>query len=409
MVKKKTEPNVFLIALLFLYISEPFFDIMTLNSCHTSCNSRHSSTMPWTAKEKAFCVKWYFATNSYNSVRKQFQNEYKKRISPSKSRIHAWTTKFVEHGSIENLNSKVSSGVTYSGRHPSARTPQNIDAVTASVLADPKKSTRRRSQELGLKRTSLMNILHKDLHLHAYHIQICHQLTPADMAKRTAMCEWFEEQLGADDDFLNNVWFSDEAHFLLSGHVNSQNNVYWGSEKHDEVLQRPLHSEKCTVWAALSRHGIIGPFFFEDHQGKTTTVDTESYRDVLVKFWNALGRRDLNREEQWLQQDGATPHTSNSSLAWLLNKFGERLISRRCDVEWAPHSPDLNPLDFFLWGYLKDRVYVNSPRTIPELKKEIANKIRAISHVQVNNVMDCFVKRIRACHQRGGAHIEHIL
>ena len=81
----------------------------------------------------------------------------------------------------------------------------------------------------------------------------------------------------------------------------------------------------------------------------------------------------------------------------------------RINVEWAPHSPDLNPLDFFLWGYLKDRVYANSPRTIPELTREIACKTRARSRMQVNNVIDCFVKRIRACRQRGGAHIEHAL
>jgi hypothetical protein len=25
-------------------------------------------------------------------------------------------------------------------------------------------------------------------------------------------------------------------------------------------------------------------------------------------------------------------------------------------VEWAPRSPDLNPLDFAFWGYLKEKV-----------------------------------------------------
>jgi len=30
-------------------------------------------------------------------------------------------------------------------------------------------------------------------------------------------------------DFHDNVWFSDEAHFLLSGLVNSKKNTFWGS------------------------------------------------------------------------------------------------------------------------------------------------------------------------------------
>ncbi|XP_061778404.1 G-protein coupled receptor 161-like [Nerophis ophidion] len=53
-----------------------------------------------------------------------------------------------------------------------------------------------------------------------------------------------------------------EPHFLLSGHVNSKNNIFWGSTPPEYCLQRPLHSVKCTAWVAISKHGIIGPFCF---------------------------------------------------------------------------------------------------------------------------------------------------
>jgi hypothetical protein len=46
----------------------------------------------------------------------------------------------------------------------------------------------------------------------------------------------------------------------------------------------------------------------------------------------------------------ATPHTTNDSLAWFRERFKDRLISRKCDIEWAVHSPDLNPPYFYLWG-----------------------------------------------------------
>ena len=48
-------------------------------------------------------------------------------------------------------------------------------------------------------------------------------------------------------DFLDNLWFSDEAHFLLSSHVNSKNNAFWGSTPPDFCRQKPLHSIKCTA------------------------------------------------------------------------------------------------------------------------------------------------------------------
>ena len=119
--------------------------------------------------------------------------------------------------------------------------------------------------------------------------------------------------------------------------------------------------------------------------------------------------RGINRNEQCLQQDGTTPHTSNESLGFIRGKFGERLISFRADNIWPPHSPDLNPPDFYLWGYLKDHVYANRPTTLDELKDSIVREIRAISQETCVRVFDNFLKRIRLCRERIGGHLEHVI
>ena len=225
--------------------------------CSFSCPK-----MCWTIQQKTFSVEQYFATKSYQSVQIQFQKRFHCGNFPSKSMIVRWVTKFREHGTVVDLCSKATGG-TYSGRKKSARTEENIAAVKNSVGRSPKKSVRRCSQELGMTRESLQCVLTSDLHLYAYKIQIKQQLTDADKEKRVTMCEWFCNMLENDENFLENVWFSDEAHFLLSGHVNSKNIVFWGSEVPDEVL----HSVKCTAWLAMSKHGIIGPYWFEDDDG----------------------------------------------------------------------------------------------------------------------------------------------
>ena len=154
---------------------------------------------------------------------------------------------------------------------------------------------------------------------------------------------------------------------------------------------------------------VIEPFWFEDDNEQSVTINTERYVQVLGKFWTALGRRrGVVRALQWFQQDGATPHTSNESLAWLRQRFPDRLISRRCDPEWSPHSPDLNPPDFYLWGYLKDRVFGNNPQTIPDLKAAITAAIKAIPREECGRVIENFARRIQVCLQRRGAHLEHI-
>jgi len=49
------------------------------------------------------------------------------------------------------------------------------------------------------------------------------------MRNRVIMFPWFCDKIDAVPDFVDNAWFSDEAHFLLSGHVNSKNNIFCGS------------------------------------------------------------------------------------------------------------------------------------------------------------------------------------
>lgn len=167
---------------------------------------------------------------------------------------------------------------------------------------------------------------------------------------------------------------------------------------------------KCTAWVAISKHGIIGPFWFENEAGETVTVTKERYIVVLNKFWRTLGaRRGVNRGVQWFQQDGATPHTANITMEWLDHRFPNRLISRRREPEWSPHSPDLNPPDFYLWGFLKDNVYGNNPQSIAELKMAINQTIRAIQKQECVRVIDNFARRLQVCHQRRGTHLEHVL
>jgi hypothetical protein len=45
-------------------------------------------------------------------------------------------------------------------------------------------------------------------------------------------------------------------------------------------------------------------------------------------------------------------------------------------VGWSARSPDLSICDFFLWGYLTEKVFKHSPHTLPELKKRIIEEVK---------------------------------
>ena len=66
----------------------------------------------------------------------------------------------------------------------------------------------------------------------------------------------------------------------------------------------------------------------------------------------------------WLQQDGATCHTAKAPLDVLRPVIEDRIISRRVDVVWPARSCDLTPLDYYLWGAIKDKCYADKEETI---------------------------------------------
>ena len=79
----------------------------------------------------------------------------------------------------------------------------------------------------------------------------------------------------------------------------------------------------------------------------------------------------MDVDDVYLQQDGATCHTGDETIGLLREKFPGQAISRNGDYNWPLRSCDLTPLDFFLWGYVKDKVYADACQSIQELKEKI--------------------------------------
>ena len=69
----------------------------------------------------------------------------------------------------------------------------------------------------------------------------------------------------------------------------------------------------------------------------------------------------------------ATLYTAHIVQKWLNEKFSNRFVDKK---KWPPRSPDLNPCDFYLWGYLKSVVYNPLPKKLDDLKANIEREIK---------------------------------
>lgn len=356
----------------------------------------------FTGADRAFCVREFYQNNNSATVARRKFREHKGLHNfddtPALQTIKNWVAKFEETGSTLDKPRL--------GRPRTSRTEQNIDTVAQSIRENPTQSTRKRSSALNVSRTSLQRILKKDLLMHPYKIQLVQELKETDAIQRV---NYANEMFNRFTSF-NNIMFSDEAHFHINGHVSKQNCRYWSPINPKLKHQKPLHSPKVTVWAAMSAHGIIGPYFFEDGRGRAVTVTSERYVAMIEEFFTQkLQNFPGFNARTWFQQDGATSHTSNTAMPVIRQLFPNKVISKRGDISWPPRSPDLTPMDFFLWGYLKAKVYDSNPRSINDLKENIRREMASISAVTCRAVIDNFRRRLQECRDCNGLHLDDVI
>lgn len=113
----------------------------------------------------------------------------------------------------------------------------------------------------------------------------------------------------------------------------------------------------------------------------------------------------------WFQHDGAPPHFLRDVRAHLDNEFGQRWIGRGAPVVWPARSPDLTMMDFFLWGRIKESVYVTECDNEVEMRQRIISAFESVKAdvAVMSQVRDNMVRRLRTCISMEGRHFEHVL
>lgn len=165
--------------------------------------------------------------------------------------------------------------------------------------------------------------------------------------------------------------------------------------------QRP---QKVNVWMGIIGHNFIGPFFIDGNL--TSEVYLELLRGQIIPQLEIIYP---NRRNIWFQQDGAPAHFGLEVRQFLDQMFPHQWIGRRGEIEWPARSPDLTPLDFYLWGDLKNKVYKNKSDNIQDLQARIRREINNISRNTLDNIVREFRDRLGYCLANYGQHFEHLI
>lgn len=287
------------------------------------------------------------------------------------------------------------------------------DMVLQAIRADPHLSIRRLMGRFRASYGTIYRILH-DAGLKPYKIIKAQALKLADYARRKRFCQTMSIFLNVPGN-IDRIIFSDECWFHRTNFFNSQNFRKWASCRPDDFFANFVNCpETLQVFCLFTTRKVFGPYLYQTQAGDKISVTGDNYRTMLrEQVLPDIEREFGSLDDLYFQQDGASPHTCKDSIEFLKTKFGDRIISATWPTckkpidwfsDWPARSPDLNPLDFCIWGLMKTRIAKKEPKTMDEL----IDLIRLVVD-EINNddrlrqkIGQSFSNRLRLCNDRNG-------
>lgn len=302
-------------------------------------------------------------------------------------------------------------GLGYGARD--RREPGNIidvaleEAVLRDLYADPTTSLRRLALRHGISKFSVWKILKKE-GLHPFHYQRVQNLQIGDARPRCIMSTWILGNIRRDPEFTRRILWMDEARFTHTGITNFRNLHTWAHD--NPYLVRPSNFQdqfSINVWAAVLDDQLIGPVFLPN------TLNADRFllllRDELPELLEDV-MLDVRRR-LFLQMDGCPAHWALRVRHFLNEQYPNRWIGRDGPVGWPARSPDMTPLDYFLWGEMKQRVYHTIVNTEAELHDRILNAAQEIKNNagMIRRATQQIQARATLCLQERGGHFEQLI
>lgn len=265
------------------------------------------------------------------------------------------------------------------------------------------------SREIGKSYSKIQRTL-KQNHYKPYKLLPVQELTENQKRKRLDFCQQMLQRLDENPNLFKQILWTDESSFSTAGVFNRKNKYSWENKNHRKraiVEIRKSGRKSIKVWCGIFQNKIVGPIFFD------YTLTRETYLEMILpeigQHLDRFSDEELN-EIIW-QQDGAPPHNVLEVREWLNGQF-DVWIGNGGPIPWPPNSPDITPLDTFLWGFLKNKIYNNSNHSIEIIKNKIRQEIDELNQDNNNTVRNCIQnlrRRYELCVLNNGGHFEQFL
>lgn len=340
--------------------------------------------------EKCDMLQCYFETqlNSEAASELYFQR-YPERQQPNKVIFKRYLENLREFGSFQKPRPKVYN-------------KENIEVEEINTIgyicAYPNASSRTIRDNIGVNRKKIKKICRK-YRFKQFRYRKVHALHDGDPQRRLAFCNWYLNSCRQNLYFFRKIIWTDEVRISSDGIYNRQNNLIWANENpHITVQGRIQGRYGFNVWCAIYNCRILCYRIFHEN------LTTDGYMRILEE--NLLpeiqGIHDI-----YFQQDGAPSHNAHRVRDILNLHFGGNWLGTSGPIRWPARSPDMTPMDFFLWGFLKNLIYSAHFNNINELERNFRLSLRKVSRIHLYNALRNIEKRCRFCIQYNGLQFEN--
>lgn len=281
----------------------------------------------------------------------------------------------------------------------------NQVAVLGYFEAHPRKSIRNASADLGLSYATVQRILHHHK-IHPYSFIRLQKLHPGDYQRRVEFCENFLIEAQEDENFLQRIIWTDEAKFCQRGVFNRRNRHFYARENPHMVLEVENQRKFSLNVFCMLMDNRFWYFIYNENLNGDRYIDI--IRNVVEEFVDDLPLRVA--DSCWYQMDGAPAHSTRAVDEKLTELFRDRWWGNKGPRLWPPRSPDLTPVDYYLWGRIKELVYATPIDNENDLRLKITAAFENLQPGEIKQATSHSVQnRILECLNQNGAHIEHLL
>lgn len=331
-------------------------------------------------------------------ARNLYQERFPSRRLPNAQVFRNTFTKLRETGNLAS-------------RRPGLHYPEhygvNIDEeILAKFSEDPTTSIRKVASELNLTEWKVWTVVNGDGR-HPFHYTPVQGLDEGDPIRRLAFCRFLLNSDIEEPSFLKRILWTDESKFDRDGITNFHNLHYWEKKNQNPHMKKQVSSQRrfsVNVWAGVIANTFLGPHYLPNNlNGHAYLSFLQNDLPVILEDMPLNIRRDMI-----YQNDGCPAHYARSVRDYFDNTFPNRWIGRNGPILWPARSPDLTPVDFFVWGRLKDLVYDEEIMDIAHLRRKIEAGCIIIKNEMKLRVTTTEVRRrARACVRNSGGHFEH--